>query len=191
VVIGGSVEFFVVRTEQNPDDRSQFQPGNVMEKRLNLMKKEALIVERGKVIAAFVEIERIVDWIVQTVLFRGDPPLWFSRDLLANEHYSFALRMSLFERTITDFDGQELLPKRSRDKVVGDVRRMGVIRNIFAHAGHKWGHGDVADLYVHPKKPTLDPLDWSDLLQEFDACREDTEPVLGDLASRVSERYEM
>ena len=153
------------------------------------MNEKDLQQARGHVVGSFASIESDIDWIVGAVLFKGNVPEWFNQDLVSNEHYSFGLRVSLFERTVTSFEGREFLDKKPRKDLIETIRQLGTIRNIFAHVGHTYAWSEDEKLYRHPRKQSYD-LDLDAYLAEFNSKLEQVRKVVDALAREVSDLYE-
>jgi hypothetical protein len=153
------------------------------------MNETDLIALRGRVVHQFAQIETVLDTIVSIRLFGGRISQAFLLDVTSNEYYSWALRLSVFNRIVNRNDwGEGWIDEKALSKLDASLRRLATLRNLFAHAGRVRESLDGVRAYIDPKDSGKE-LDFSARAKEFDETRANVEPTLETLLRKAFEKY--
>ena len=137
---------------------------------------------RGHVVHRFAGLESSIDNVIALYYLRGDVSQEFWDDVMSDEHFSFALRRSLFEKLLR----REGWHDRKKIELFHEVSRL---RNLMGHMGKMFIGADGVHGFVNPRDPSKPLLDPEVLAKDFNAAFAQVEPYVTSLILKVRHKF--
>jgi hypothetical protein len=125
------------------------------------MDESRLTEARGEIIEDLIDLETMINVVISAHYF-GKVSAPFYYEVLYDEYFSFGLKLNILEK---------IIPAHHR-KHIENLRRLGTIRNYFAHRGTQFihpgtvGKNGTVGMVPDPKKPDRS-IDYDNLYEEF------------------------